>query len=190
MIKKWQPRRVCYSKHYATTLQDKEVATAKNIGDERSYPRGHHIEQQDQSSAEGSPAGNLNHVVGKKRKSPNNKLIQNKRRKQVIQKYALWQRPTFWTSSLQSPMLTSVRSQPKWGPVDVHWAVATEPAEMTYQVVTLSQVPMRKAWSMKILLTVSAQQGVHGTSNAKYNLCVQHAWKQGSGLKFTVIGCI
>ena len=47
---------MCYSKHYATTLQDEEDATAKNIGGERSYPRGHHIEWQDQSSTEGSPS--------------------------------------------------------------------------------------------------------------------------------------
>ena len=47
------------------------------IGKERSYPRGHYIERQDQSSAEGSPAGNKNPVVGKKRKSPNNKTPPN-----------------------------------------------------------------------------------------------------------------
>ena len=57
-----------------------EDATAKTIGEERSYPRGHHIEWQDQSSVEGSPAGNQNPVVGKKMKSPNNKTPPNPKR--------------------------------------------------------------------------------------------------------------
>ena len=37
-------------------LQGEEDATAKKISEKRSYSRGHHIERQDQGSAEGSPS--------------------------------------------------------------------------------------------------------------------------------------
>ena len=89
MVKKWQWRRVCYSKHYATTLQDEEDATAKKSVKKGHTPKATTSNGKTKAPWKDPPAENQNPVVGKKRKIPNNKtpLIQNERRKQVILKY-------------------------------------------------------------------------------------------------------
>ena len=101
-------------------------------------------------------------------------LIQNEWRKQVILKYALWQQPTFRTSSMQSLTSTGTRSQPKWGPA-VHIAEWQQNQPRWLIQWWLNQVPTRKVRSTKILVSVITQQGVHCTIIALYNLCVQHA---------------
>ena len=118
------------------------------------------------------PARSQNPVVGTKRKVPNRKtfLNQNGQRKPVIPKYALWQRPTFQTSSAQSPTPTIAKGQPKWGPADAHCEVATEPVRMTHPVLTLNQVLKRKTRSTRMLVCVIAQLVVHYTNIALYNI--------------------
>ena len=169
MIKKWQRRRVCYSKYYATTVQDEEDTTVK-----KSAKKSHTSEATTSNGKikvpwKDPPAGNQNPVVRNKRKSPNNKtpLIQNERRKQVILKYTLWQRPTLRTSSLQSPTPTGTRSQPKWGP--------------------LNQVSMRKAWSINICGKCNRTTGIHCTSITYITFVCNMYENKGLGLQSTVI---
>ena len=168
------------SKTKKTLLPNK--LSKKTLPPNKSAKKGHITEATTSNSQTKAPRKNPQWVtrtlwLGIKGRAQTTRLllIQNKRRKQVILKYTLWQRPTFRTSSLQSLTPTGARSQPKWGPAEAHCRVVTEPVKMTHPVVTLNQVPMRKAWSTKILISVIAQQGVHCTSIALYNLCVQHA---------------
>ena len=63
--------------------------------------------------------------------------------------------------------------------------MATDTAWMTLPVVTLNQVPKRKARSTKILVSAIAQLGVHYNSIALYNIVSNMQNKtQGSGLQF------
>ena len=63
--------------NYATTLQDEEDATAKKKAKTSHTPEVTTSNGKTKSSMEGFPAGNQNPVVGKKRKSPNNKIPPN-----------------------------------------------------------------------------------------------------------------
>ena len=77
MIKKWQRRRVCDSKHYATLLQDEEDAIAKKTAKTGHTPEATTSNSKTKALWKDPPAGNQNPVVGKKRKSPNNKTFLN-----------------------------------------------------------------------------------------------------------------
>ena len=72
---------MCYSKHYATTLQDEEDATAKKLVKKGHTPEATTSNGKTKAPRKDSLAGNQNPVVGKKRKSPNNKTPPNPKRK-------------------------------------------------------------------------------------------------------------
>jgi len=113
--RKW--RRVRLSKYYAFTPQHEEDFTAKKIGEERSSPKGTASNGKARALQKDPPAGSKNLVVGKKSlnntATPNSKWV-----KETSTSEAHYQWQIFRTSSLQSPMLTGVRSQPKWGLAD------------------------------------------------------------------------
>ena len=70
----------CVSKHYATMLQDEDDATATKSAKKGHTPEATTLNGESKASRKDPPARNQNPVVGKKRKSPNNKTTPNPKR--------------------------------------------------------------------------------------------------------------